>query len=80
MRPSQPSGDGWRVCCEWGDFFEGCEVRREEAPDPTGGERASIHFGEARQAAGRWLKRGEPRPVPGCNKPGTPVSRKPSRW
>lgn len=34
----------------------------------------------ARQAVDATAKRGEPLPVPGCNKPGTPVRRKPSRW
>lgn len=70
---------GTAASCRWGDFFEGCEVRREEASDPP---QASEHrfTGAARQVGADDCKRGEPLPVAGCNKPATPVRRKPSRW
>jgi hypothetical protein len=78
----QSSGvfNGTAASCRWGDFFEGCEVRREEASDPPQARRAQVHSGAARQAGAGDCKRGEPLPVAGCNKPATPVRRKPSRW
>jgi hypothetical protein len=70
VMPNESCGNA--VSCGWGDFFEGCEVRHEDASASP--EASEYRFTDAaRQAVGRCSKRGEPLPVPGCNKPGTPV-------
>jgi hypothetical protein len=61
------------------NFFEGCEGRSEERcgrPDAS----QSLFGGIGRRAEAAEAKRGEPLPVPGCNKPGTLMRSKPSRW
>jgi hypothetical protein len=68
-----------RCGCQRENFFEGCEGRSEErCGRPDAGQ--SLFGGIGQRAEAAEAKRGEPLPVPGCNKPGTLMRRKPSRW
>jgi len=62
--------------CSRGDFFEGCEERREDRL----GTPTSFRFGRDSLGTRDRETRRTPGPAAGCNKPATSERRKPSSW